>query len=114
MYEHKKQPLAPKRVFYKRIANNLIVAMAIMAVSLLIGIVGFHSTCSHIRWLDAFHNSAMLLAGMGPVLENLCDTGIWFSSFYALFAGVIFITNMGVILAPAVHRFFHKLHLEAH
>jgi hypothetical protein len=50
---------------------------------------------------------------MGPVLSNLCDTGIWFSSFYALFSGVVFITNIGFILAPVIHRFFHKLHLEA-
>ena len=113
MYEHKSQPLAPKPVFYKRILKNLLVAIIIMAISLLIGVVGFHSTCDHIRWLDAFHNSSMLLSGMGPVLSNLCDTGIWFSSFYALFSGVVFITNIGVILAPAIHRFFHKLHLEA-
>ena len=113
MYEHKKQPLAPKKVFYKRILNNLLVATIIMAVSLLIGVIGFHSTCANIRWLDAFHNSAMLLSGMGPVISNLCDPGIWFSSFYALFSGVIFITNIGVILAPAIHRFFHRLHLEA-
>jgi hypothetical protein len=113
MYEHKKQPLASKKVFYGRIMKNLVVALFIMTVSLLIGIIGFHSTCSNVRWLDAFHNSAMLLSGMGPVLSNLCDPGIWFSSFYALFSGVVFITNIGVILAPAIHRFFHKLHLEA-
>jgi hypothetical protein len=113
MYEHKKQPLAPRSVFYKRIAKNLLVALLIMAISLAIGTVGFHNTCANIRWLDAFHNSAMLLSGMGPVLSNLCDSGIWFSSIYALFSGIIFMTNIGVILAPAIHRFFHKLHLEA-
>ena len=113
MYEHKKQPLAPLNVFYQRILKNLLVALLVMALCLLIGTVGFHSTCDHIRWLDAFHNSSMLLSGMGPVLSDLCDTGIWFSSFYALFSGVVFITNIGVILAPAIHRFFHKLHLEA-
>jgi hypothetical protein len=113
MYEHKKQPLAPRKIFYQRVLNNLVVALFIMALCLLIGVLGFHITCANIRWLDAFHNSAMLLSGMGPVLTNLCDSGIWFSSFYALFSGVVFITNMGVILAPAIHRFFHKLHLEA-
>jgi len=35
-----------------------------------------------------------------------------FSSAYALFSGIIFITNVGVILAPAMHRLFHRLHLE--
>ena len=113
LYEHKREPLAPRKVFYQRIAKNLTVALAIIVISLLIGIVGFKFSCDHIRWLDAFHNSAMLLSGMGPVLTNLCDPGIWFSSFYALFGGIIFITNFGIILAPAIHRLFHKLHLEA-
>ncbi len=112
MYESKHQPLAPRSVFYRRIAKNLVVAISFMAISLLIGIVGFHQTCTGIRWLDAFHNSAMLLAGMGPVLDHICDTGIWFSSFYALYSGVAFITNIGIILTPVIHRFFHKLHLQ--
>jgi hypothetical protein len=30
-----------------------------------------------------------------------------------LFSGVVFITNIGFILAPVIHRFFHKLHVEA-
>lgn len=38
--------------------------------------------------------------------------GKWFSSFYALFSGVAFITNIGLLLTPVVHRFFHKLHVE--
>lgn len=112
MYEHRKQPLASKQIYYRRIARNLVVALIIMTICLLIGIFGFHASCSGIRWLDAFHNSAMLLSGMGPVITNLCDSGIWFSSFYALFGGVIFITNIGIILTPAIHRLFHKFHLE--
>jgi hypothetical protein len=112
MYEHKRQPLATKQVYYRRILNNLLVGAGILAVALVIGSAGFYFTCDHIRLLDAFHNASMLLSGMGPVLNNLCDTGIWFSSFYALFSGVVFITNIGFILAPVIHRFFHKLHLE--
>lgn len=49
---------------------------------------------------------------MGPVVEIRSDAGKWFSSLYAIFSGVVFITNIGIILAPAVHRFFHKLHIE--
>src|SRR5215831_8112303 len=100
IYENKRQKLATLSVYYKRILRNLITGIIIMAVSLIIGTVGFHSFCSNIRWLDAFHNSAMLLSGMGPVITNLCDSGIWFSSFYALFSGVVFITTSGIILAP--------------
>lgn len=35
-----------------------------------------------------------------------------FSSAYALFSGVAFITNIGFILAPAVHRLMHKIHIQ--
>jgi len=54
----------------------------------------------------------MILSGMGPVIEINTISGKVFSSFYALFSGVVFITNIGVILAPALHRIYHRLHLE--
>jgi len=42
----------------------------------------------------------------------MTDGGKWFNSIYAIFSGVVFITNIGLILAPALHRLFHTLHLE--
>jgi hypothetical protein len=49
---------------------------------------------------------------MGPVIEIKTTGGKLFSSFYALFSGVVFVTNIGVMLAPAVHRLFHRFHLQ--
>jgi hypothetical protein len=111
MYEHKRKPLAPVQVFYKRIFKNVLIALAIMFLCLMIGVTGYHYT-ANIPWLDALHNASMILSGMGPVVEIKTTSGKWFSSAYALFSGVVFITNIGFILAPAVHRFFHKMHLE--
>ncbi|MDX1937458.1 MAG: hypothetical protein SFU21_10070 [Flavihumibacter sp.] len=111
MYEHKKQPLANKQIYYQRFLKNLIVAMGILAACLLLGVLGYHYT-DDIEWLDALHNASMILSGMGPVVTIHSAAGKWFSSFYALFSGVVFITNIGIILAPAIHRFFHRLHLE--
>ncbi len=111
MYEHRKQPIAPKGKYYKRIARNLFIALAVMVVSLAIGVLGYHYT-ANIPWIDALHNASMILAGMGPVVEITNATGKYFSSAYALFSGVVFITNFGIILAPAMHRLFHKLNLE--
>jgi hypothetical protein len=76
-----------------------------------IGVVGFHFT-SGATYIDAFHNASMLLSGMGPVISINNTGGKIFSSLYAIFSGVIFITNIGVILAPLVHRLYHRLHLE--
>jgi hypothetical protein len=82
-----------------------------MFICLLIGILGYHYTAG-IGWLDSLHNASMILSGMGPVVNINTRIGKLFSSFYALFSGVIFITNIGVILAPAIHRFFHQMHVQ--
>lgn len=111
MYEHKTQRLATRKTYYQRLARHFIYAMLILCISLLIGITGYHFT-ANASWLDSLHNASMILAGMGPVIEIKTVSGKWFSSFYALFSGIVFITNIGVLLAPGIHRFFHKLHLE--
>lgn len=111
MYEHKSQRLAPKKVYYQRIARNIIYASGILMICLTVGIIGYHETCG-VSWLDSLHNASMILSGMGPVIDIRTAGGKWFSSFYALFSGVAFITNIGLLIAPIAHRFFHKLHLE--
>lgn len=98
------------RVFYQRVLKNILLATLVLFVCLMIGILGYHFTAD-IPWLDSVHNASMILSGMGPVVEIKTVGGKWFSSFYALFSGVVFITNIGIILAPAMHRMFHRLHI---
>ncbi len=113
MYESHKQPLASKSTFYQRIFKNIFVAFIIMLFCLIIGVVGYHYTAG-MHWIDALHNASMILSGMGLVdLDKVNTDGAkLFSSFYALFSGIVFITNIGVILAPAVHRLLHTLHVQ--
>src|ERR1700761_5480679 len=111
MYETKTEPLAPVQVYYGRLFKNFVVASIILAICLSIGILGYHYT-SDISWIDSLHNASMILSGMGPVVEIKTFSGKIFSSAYALFSGVAFITNIGFILAPAAHRFFHRLHVK--
>ncbi|NCT94263.1 MAG: hypothetical protein GXC72_07560 [Chitinophagaceae bacterium] len=111
MYENKKQPLATRSIFYQRMLRSTLWATGFIIVCLVIGVAGYHYTAG-IGWLDALHNASMILSGMGPVVEINTDAGKWFSSAYAIFSGVAFITNIGLLIAPLVHRFFHKLHLE--
>lgn len=86
------------------------VALLILFVCLMIGVFGYHYTAK-IPWLDSLHNASMILSGMGPVVEIRTVAGKWFSSFYALFSGIVFITNIGIIIAPALHRMLHRFHL---
>lgn len=111
MYENKSKPLLPIHLFYQRVLKNIAFASFILALCLVIGIVGFHYT-ANAPWIDALHNASMLLSGMGPVISIDSVGGKIFSSVYALFSGVVFITNIGIILAPIMHRLYHRLHLE--
>jgi len=111
MYEHRKQPLAPMRTFYQRVLKNLLIAFLVIAVSLGIGVAGY-MWIARLPLVDAVMNASMILSGMGPVDDMPNDHAKWFASAYALFSGVIFITNVGIILAPAVHRIFHRLNIQ--
>ena len=115
MYENKKQPLATKQHYFKRLWSNTLFAMVILFVCLLIGIIGYKLTVPEFDWYDSLLNASMILSGMGPVIDgniHLTSTAKVFASMYALFSGVAFISTIGLIIAPVAHRFFHKLHLE--
>lgn len=90
---------------------NLWIASILLSVCLSIGILGYHYI-ANIAWIDSLHNASMILSGMGPVVEIKNFSGKIFSSFYALFSGVAFITNIGIILTPMAHRLYHRLHIE--
>lgn len=111
MYEKKNQPLASQLTFLKRLGKNLLFMGVIILFSLLIGVLGYHYL-AEASWIDAFHNASMILSGMGPVINIETNTGKIFSSLYALFSGLVFVTNIGVLLAPVVHRILHSMHMD--
>lgn len=111
IYEHKSEPLAEKKVFYKRVFNHFMLSSGILLLCLFIGIIGYRYL-GPMSWIDSLHNASMILGGMGPVVTIETFGGKLFSSFYALFSGVVFITNFGLLIAPVAHRFFHRLNIE--
>lgn len=111
IYEHRHQPLATRLVFYRRMAAHVLLALGILFGSLLLGVAGFHFW-GQLQWIDALQNASMLLGGMGPVERMETIPGKLFASFYALYAGIIFLILAGVLLAPVLHRFLHHFHLE--
>jgi hypothetical protein len=77
---------------------------------------GYH-WIGRLGWEESFYYASMILSGEGPppdpILPGREIIGLHiFAGLYALFSGVTFITTIGVLLAPAVHRFLHKFHLE--
>jgi Trk-type K+ transport system membrane component len=111
LYEHKSEPLAEQKIFYRRVLKHFILSTLVLAICLAIGIIGYRCL-GPMSWIDALHNASMILGGMGPVVTIDTFGGKIFSSFYALFSGVVFITNFGLLITPIAHRFFHQLNLE--
>jgi hypothetical protein len=111
MYEHKSMPLLPRRAFARRMAGHALFALAFVAGSLAIGILGYHYF-ERMPYIDSLLNASMLLGGMGPVGDLHTVGGKLFASAYALFAGIGFLVVAGVLFAPLIHRFLHRFHLE--
>jgi hypothetical protein len=111
MYEHRTAPLLPASGFRWRLARHGIYAVGVLAISLLVGTVGFHLLAGQTT-IDALLNAAMLLGGMGPVGEIVSTPGKLFAAAYALYAGLVFLVTAAIGLAPILHRFLHKFHLE--
>ena len=110
-FERRRQPLANRAVFLRRMASYLLLSSAIILFSLAIGILGYHFT-EGLSWLDALLNASMILGGMGPVAPLMTDAGKLFASLYALFSGMILLVAAGVLIAPLFNRFLHHFHLE--
>lgn len=102
----------PKRAHYlNSLFKSFIVAMAMITFSLGVGIIGYHYFFN-ISWLDSLVNASMILTGMGPVDKAETDGAKIFSSLYAIYSGVAFLTSVAVIFSPVVHRFLHKFHID--
>ena len=115
MYEHKNLPLASKRIYRSRLKRNFFLSLLIIGGSLFLGMLGYKLTVPEFDWYDALLNASMILSGMGPVIDAkiiLTPTAKVFASFYALFSGVTFLSSFSILIAPIVHRFFHKMHIE--
>src|SRR5262245_14707658 len=109
MFEPRHHGLAPRGLFFRRVARNAILAFLMIIVCLGMGVAGYHHF-EHLSWLDSLLNAAMILSSMGPATPVQTDAGKIFASVYALFSGIWFLTVAGVIFAPVAHRVFHKFH----
>src|SRR2546427_10290089 len=110
-YERRYDQLAPRSVFFQRVAVSLLIAFGMIAFALAVGITGYH-TLARLDWIDSLLEASMILGGMGPVNPLTNDAVKIFASAYALFSGLMFIAVMGVVLVPVVHRILHKFHVD--
>jgi hypothetical protein len=111
MFEHRSQPLLPRRDYYRRLFRHGLIAAGLLIAGLLVGMCGYHFI-EGLRWTDAFANAAMILSGMGPLDPIKTTAGRIFAGIYAILSGVAFLTTVGILLAPVVHRALHRFHVE--
>jgi len=100
-----------RRRLVQRLARNGAIAGGLLLAALGLGAVGYHYL-AELPWLDAALNAAMILTGMGPVNPVVTPGAKIFAIVYALFSGVFFLTMVAVLLAPLLHHFLHRFHLE--
>ena len=103
--------LAPRNVFIERVQRGASYALGLVALTLVVGMLGYRAF-EQMSWLDAFHQSALLLSGVGSAVEIKSDGGKLFDGIYALFCGVILLLATGLMFAPVIHRLLHRFHLE--
>lgn len=110
--EHHRQNVLSLPKFLLRLGRYLLFSSIMIAFSLLLGILGYHFI-GKLNLLDSFHMSCMILTGMGPVSEMTTAGAKIFSSLFALYSGVAFLSITAVFFAPIIHRILHILHVES-
>jgi len=103
--------LPHKKHLFSKLFKSIVLGSLFLVFSLTIGIIGYHYFFN-IPWLDSLVNASMILTGMGPVDRAETDGAKLFSSFYAIYSGVAFLTSVAIILSPIVHRFLHQFRLD--
>lgn len=106
-------PLPPRHLYFRHLLRSVAIAFSLIGLSLAIGIGGYLAF-GRMELVDAVVEASMILAGMGPVMTKPGSSAAlkWFSSAYALFSGVMLLSSVSVMLAPVIHRFLHRFHLE--
>ena len=108
--------MPPRRHFVRHMLRNATIAISVIVIGLLVGMTGYH-WFGRLGWGESFYYASMILSGEGPPLDPpLAGQALMhlhiFAGFYALFSGVTFLTTVGVLFAPALHRFLHRFNLE--
>ena len=107
----KMKGLHPVHDFKKKIRRSLLFSFGLIVFSVGMGMIGYHGL-GELDWVDSLLNASMILTGMGPVDKMPNDAAKVFSSFYALYSGVAFLSIFAVFFAPIFHRFLHRLKVD--
>jgi uncharacterized protein YjeT (DUF2065 family) len=111
-YEHVSQPVARFPDYLRRQLRSIGIGVLFIGIALYAGMLGYHYLVG-LSWIDSYQNAAMILSGMGPMAAPATTAGKLFAGSYALFSGIAVLAIAGVIAAPLVHRFLHRMHADS-
>ena len=103
--------LPHQKHFFSKLFKSFMLGTLCLLFSVGIGVIGYHYFFN-IPWLDSLVNASMILTGMGPVDRAETDGAKLFSSFYAIYSGVAFLTSVAVLFSPIIHRFLHQFRID--
>ncbi|UVJ44865.1 hypothetical protein NVV94_04570 [Pseudomonas sp. LS1212] len=112
MYESKNQPVLTRRQFIYRLFLHSLTACLLIGGSVALGAGGHLYFEEGVSWHDAVFNATLMLGGIGPISLPQSVAGKLFFAGYGLYAGLVFVTSIGLILAPVVHRILHRFHCD--
>ena len=115
IYESKRQKLAPRHIYFKRVIRSFLGGGLLIGIWLAVGMIGYSVTIPEFDIYDSFLNASMIMSGMGPIMDpriELSSAAKVFASLFAIFSGIIFISAFAILITPVAHRFFHKLHID--
>jgi len=110
-FERRHEQLANTGAFVRRMALFSCLSFLIVVVSLAIGAFGYRHFVG-LGWIDAYHAAAMILFSEGPVVAMPDAAAKAWEVVYSAFSGVAFLSVIGTIWTPIIHRLYHRFHLE--
>lgn len=110
-FEQRHQPLLTRQRFLLRMLAFAFLALAIDALAILLGMLGFH-VIGELQWLDSAVDAAMIMTGNGPLYPLDTTVGKVFQLCYALLGGIVFVVLASVVLAPVLHRILHAFNIK--
>lgn len=111
MYEHKNKPLISRQHFRKRMLNHVLLALTLVVLSLSVGVAG-HIYFDDMSFITALVASTTLMSGQGLSVLPESITRQLFASLYGILCGYVYVATSSIIIAPVLHRVFHKFHLD--
>jgi ADP-glucose pyrophosphorylase len=106
-----KRKIISHREFTFKLLKYFYFLVIIILMSLTIGVMGYRYFAD-LTWIDSFYNASMILTGMGPANPMPNNSAKIFSSIYAVFSGVTFLTTIAIFVTPIVHRLMTLLHID--